>query len=149
MKCVKVSHKSVSAGDNGQLVVSSKLDNESHVQHRRMVFVLNLPHRCCRPQWTRALQTTLTSNHDSTINPDEIAHFSRLSSLWWDEQGEFKFLHTMNPVRMQFVRQKVLEIAREEQREKNPVAALDGLDVLDVGCGGGLLSEVSAHHLIC
>lgn len=52
----------------------------------------------------------------------------------------------MNPVRMQFITNKVLEITREEQGEEIAVGRrkiLDGLDVLDVGCGGGLLSEVS------
>jgi len=92
----------------------------------------------------------------STINTSEIAHFSRLSSNWWDEQGEFSLLHKMNPVRMQFIREKLLEIAREEQGEDDVNSKngniLRGLDVLDVGCGGGLLSEVhatclsSTHH---
>lgn len=78
-----------------------------------------------------------------TINASEIAHFSRLSSQWWDEQGEFSFLHRMNPVRVQFIREKLLEICRERDGEHMlPSEALRGLDVLDVGCGGGLLSEV-------
>ncbi|KAH9941512.1 S-adenosyl-L-methionine-dependent methyltransferase [Amylocystis lapponica] len=92
----------------------------------------------------RAFRATSCSHGDiqSTVNPDEIAHFSRLSSLWWDEQGEFHFLHRMNPVRMQFIRDKVLEIRREDGDETfDESAALTGLDVLDVGCGGGLLSE--------
>ncbi len=72
----------------------------------------------------------------STVNAAEIAHFSRLSSQWWDETGEFAFLHQMNPVRMQFIRQKLCD-----ENE----TALKGLDVLDVGCGGGLLSEVTAN----
>lgn len=45
---------------------------------------------------------------NSTVNVDEIAHFSRLSSLWWDEHGEFAQLHRMNPIRMQFLREKVV-----------------------------------------
>ena len=78
-----------------------------------------------------------------TANPSEIAHFSRLSSQWWDEQGEFVFLHRMNPVRVQFIQQKLLEIAREQDGESStPPKFLHGLDILDVGCGGGLLSEV-------
>jgi polyprenyldihydroxybenzoate methyltransferase / 3-demethylubiquinol 3-O-methyltransferase len=78
-----------------------------------------------------------------TINPSEIAHFSSLSSKWWDEQGEFSFLHKMNPVRVQFIRQKLLEMFREQGGEHIlPSEVLFGLDVLDVGCGGGLLSEV-------
>ena len=70
----------------------------------------------------------------SSVNAAEIAHFSRLSSQWWDETGEFAFLHQMNPVRMQFIRQKICDEAE---------TSLKGLDVLDVGCGGGLLSEVN------
>ncbi|TDL23608.1 ubiquinone biosynthesis O-methyltransferase [Rickenella mellea] len=87
----------------------------------------------------------------STINADEISHFSRLSSQWWDERGEFALLHKMNPVRVQFVRGKLLEAARDDavsgheeleiERNDNAGRTLDGLDVLDVGCGGGLLSE--------
>ena len=49
-----------------------------------------------------------SSNSHSTVNQDEIAHFSRLSSLWWDERGEFGMLHKMNPVRMQFIREKLV-----------------------------------------
>ncbi|KAJ7035061.1 S-adenosyl-L-methionine-dependent methyltransferase [Mycena alexandri] len=80
----------------------------------------------------RALHTS------SSINPAEIAHFSRLSSQWWDEAGEFSFLHKMNPL---------LEVARDEQPAFNEPASsvLKGLDVLDVGCGGGLLSESLAR----
>jgi len=88
----------------------------------------------------------------STVNAAEIAHFSRLSALWWDEHGEFSFLHKMNPVRMQFIREKLLEIARDEQPEDavdpNKTGILQGLDVLDVGCGGGLLSEVCYSCLL-
>ena len=90
----------------------------------------------------------------NTINQEEIAHFSKLSSQWWDEQGEFSFLHKMNPVRMQFIADKLLEVAYDEtsDTELERSQVLKGLDVLDVGCGGGLLSEVclfavlTRHH---
>ncbi|KAK7061007.1 Hexaprenyldihydroxybenzoate methyltransferase, mitochondrial [Paramarasmius palmivorus] len=84
----------------------------------------------------------------STVNAAEIAHFSRLSAHWWDERGEFSFLHQMNPVRMQFIREKFVEIARDESDDTINHAkpnVLQGLDVLDVGCGGGLLSESLAR----
>ncbi|TFK52841.1 ubiquinone biosynthesis O-methyltransferase [Heliocybe sulcata] len=87
----------------------------------------------------------------SSVNADEIGFFSRLSQQWWDEHGEFSFLHKMNPIRMQFIREKMLEIAREEQGEEAAVDMqqganlLKGLDVVDVGCGGGLLSESLAR----
>lgn len=85
-----------------------------------------------------------TQSLSSTINHEEIAHFSKLSSQWWDEQGEFSFLHKMNPVRMQFIADKLLEVAYDEKpdTELERSQVLKGLDVLDVGCGGGLLSEV-------
>ncbi|KAF9441576.1 ubiquinone biosynthesis O-methyltransferase [Macrolepiota fuliginosa MF-IS2] len=81
----------------------------------------------------------------SSVNPDEISHFSNLSAHWWDEHGEFEFLHKMNPVRMTFVRQKLLEAARDDGTDPNPAQVLANLDVLDVGCGGGLLSESLAR----
>lgn len=79
----------------------------------------------------------------STVNSAEIAHFSRLSSQWWDERGEFSFLHKMNPVRMQFIQDKLREATLyETEGISKENGFLNGLDVLDVGCGGGLLSEV-------
>jgi hypothetical protein len=92
--------------------------------------------------------TTADASSGSTVNPSEVAHFSRLSSLWWDEHGEFKLLHRMNPVRMQFLREKLTEVALDEQGEGFNQDVFKGLDVLDVGCGGGLLSEVSASSKI-
>ncbi|TCD71856.1 Hexaprenyldihydroxybenzoate methyltransferase, mitochondrial [Steccherinum ochraceum] len=87
-----------------------------------------------------------TASSSSTVNTDEIAHFSKLSSQWWDERGEFGMLHKMNPVRMQFVREKLAEIRREDADEDfEDVSILRGMDVLDVGCGGGLLSESLAR----
>ncbi|RXW18710.1 hypothetical protein EST38_g7142 [Candolleomyces aberdarensis] len=85
----------------------------------------------------------------STVNDAEISHFSRLSSEWWDESGEFSFLHRMNPVRVQFIQEKLAEIARDEAPDGGadiqPGTILQGLDVLDIGCGGGLLSESLAR----
>ena len=97
----------------------------------------------------RYYSQSLSSTQDS-INHEEIAHFSRLSSQWWDEQGEFSFLHKMNPVRMQFIADKLLEVAYDEKpdAELKRSQVLKGLDVLDVGCGGGLLSEVCVLALL-
>jgi len=88
----------------------------------------------------------------STVNPAEIAHFSRLSRYWWgsgdnDGRGEFALLHKMNPVRIGFIRDKVREIALEDTDRDDYEGMLEGkelegMQALDVGCGGGLLSEV-------
>lgn len=68
---------------------------------------------------------------DPTDNIDrgELARFSAMADIWWDRRGQFKALHDINPVRLAYVRQG---------------AALDGRQVLDIGCGGGLLSEALA-----
>ena len=92
------------------------------------------------------------------MNDDEISHFSRLSALWWDESGEFALLHKMNPHRIRFIREKLLEVLQSQSDatttatantiSSNPTQSLEsprvmeGMDVLDVGCGGGILSEV-------
>ncbi|KAI5122095.1 hypothetical protein M0805_002217 [Coniferiporia weirii] len=95
-------------------------------------------------------QLSTASSTASSVNQDEIQFFSRLSSQWWDESGEFGLLHKMNPVRVQFVRDKILEAARDDktqdlgEKEKNGRILRD-LDVLDIGCGGGLLSESLAR----
>ena len=105
-----------------------------------------------RPRLARCLQTSAAATGGS-VNPEEIAFFSKLSSQWWDETGEFGFLHRMNPLRVQFIRDKLHEVALDERPDdfrapgKNTVSLSDvlrDLNVLDVGCGGGLLSEVRA-----
>jgi len=98
----------------------------------------------CRTRTIYTSKFTNTSIPGSSVNPDEIDHFSKLSSEWWDEQGEFTFLHKMNPVRMRFITEKLLEVVQDETPELNIEKGdvLKDLDVLDVGCGGGLLSEV-------
>ena len=69
-------------------------------------------------------------NPTDNIDSDEIARFSAMAGIWWDRNGEFKALHDINPVRLAYVRDRA--------------AGLDKKMVLDVGCGGGLLSEALA-----
>ncbi|KAH9057426.1 3-demethylubiquinone-9 3-methyltransferase [Lactarius vividus] len=81
----------------------------------------------------------------STVNDAEIAHFSLLSALWWDERGEFALLHKMNAHRMRFIREKLLLDPPAAAAADEPSRPLAGLDALDVGCGGGILSESLAR----
>jgi 2-polyprenyl-6-hydroxyphenyl methylase/3-demethylubiquinone-9 3-methyltransferase len=86
----------------------------------------------------------------STINPDEVSHFANLSATWWDEQGDLNVLQRMNKVRVEFLRERLLTsslgsyvVPTEEELEKlSGPKFLEGLRVLDVGCGGGLFAEV-------
>ena len=73
----------------------------------------------------------------STINYKEIEKFSKLSEEWWDPHGKFKPLHKFNPVRIKYIKQNIIEHFNIANL-KNP---LNNLSLLDVGCGGGLLSE--------
>ena len=66
---------------------------------------------------TQRARLSSVAGSQSSVNPEEIAHFSRLSQQWWDERGEFGLLHKMNPVRMQFIRNKVV---REERTDNTP-----------------------------
>ncbi|WP_282008298.1 bifunctional 2-polyprenyl-6-hydroxyphenol methylase/3-demethylubiquinol 3-O-methyltransferase UbiG [Brevundimonas aveniformis] len=74
----------------------------------------------------------------SSIDPDEVARFSALADRWWDATGPFAPLHRFNPVRLGFIRDRVAVHFGREIRQTRPFS---GLKLLDIGCGGGLLSE--------
>ncbi|MEP1090255.1 MAG: bifunctional 2-polyprenyl-6-hydroxyphenol methylase/3-demethylubiquinol 3-O-methyltransferase UbiG [Rhizobiaceae bacterium] len=80
-------------------------------------------------------------SENSTIDQSEIDHFASLAAQWWDPAGKFKPLHKFNPVRLTYIREKLCAHFDLETRAPN---ALKGLRVLDIGCGGGLLSEPMA-----
>lgn len=82
-------------------------------------------------------QTSVRSVSQTTVDPDEVKRFQSLANKWWDEQGEFGALHAMNDLRVPFIRDNLLNVHRGRQTG-NPLA---GLKILDVGCGGGLLTE--------
>ncbi len=74
----------------------------------------------------------------STINKDEIEKFSRLSDEWWDAEGKFKPLHMFNPVRIEYILDTCSNYFKFQKDKKLP---LKGFKILDIGCGGGLISE--------
>ncbi len=73
----------------------------------------------------------------TTVNQEEIQKFSKLAEEWWDVSGKFKPLHMFNPVRIEYI----LEKTSEHFDIKNKTLPLKGLKFLDIGCGGGLMSE--------
>ncbi len=84
----------------------------------------------------------MTAEPQSTIDPVEVDRFSAMASDWWDPTGKFRPLHKFNPVRLTYIRDQVC--AHFGRDPKSP-RALDGLRVLDIGCGGGLLCEPVAR----
>jgi len=78
----------------------------------------------------------------STIDQSEVDRFSAMAAEWWSPTGKFKPLHKFNPVRLTYIRDKAAENFGLDPKSPKP---LEGLRVLDIGCGGGLLSEPVAR----
>ncbi|NCO20726.1 MAG: bifunctional 2-polyprenyl-6-hydroxyphenol methylase/3-demethylubiquinol 3-O-methyltransferase UbiG [Rhodobacterales bacterium] len=78
----------------------------------------------------------------STIDAGEIAKFEAMATEWWDPEGKFKPLHMLNPCRLDYI---TAQIASEFDRDLKSPLPFNGLRILDIGCGGGLLSEPMAR----
>jgi 2-polyprenyl-6-hydroxyphenyl methylase/3-demethylubiquinone-9 3-methyltransferase len=78
----------------------------------------------------------------TTIDQGEIERFSRIAAEWWDPAGKFKPLHKFNPVRLAYIRDAICAAHGRDPKAPRP---LDGIRIVDVGCGGGLLSEPLAR----
>ncbi|MEM9350545.1 MAG: bifunctional 2-polyprenyl-6-hydroxyphenol methylase/3-demethylubiquinol 3-O-methyltransferase UbiG [Pseudomonadota bacterium] len=78
----------------------------------------------------------------STVDAEEIAKFEAMAAEWWDETGKFKPLHMLNPTRLDYI---TTQIAAEFGRDLGDEKPFDGLHILDIGCGGGLLCEPMAR----
>ncbi len=78
----------------------------------------------------------------TTIDADEIAKFEAMAEEWWDTEGKFKPLHMLNPCRLDYI---TSQIAMEFDRDRTTATPFAGLRLLDIGCGGGLLSEPMAR----
>ncbi len=81
---------------------------------------------------------TNQAKNKTTVDPEEIAQFSAQADLWWDESGPFKPLHKLNPARLTYIRQQICTHFDHDDEATN---SLKGLDILDIGCGGGLVTE--------
>ena len=77
-----------------------------------------------------------------SIDPEEVAKFSAMAAEWWDTKGKFKPLHKFNPIRLGFIRDTACEHFGLDNSVRKP---LKGLRILDIGCGGGLVSEPMAR----
>ncbi len=72
-----------------------------------------------------------------TINKKEIEKFSKIANEWWDPEGKFKPLHKLNPIRIKYIKDNI----SEHFKIKSNQLPLKNIKILDIGCGGGLLSE--------
>jgi len=73
----------------------------------------------------------------TSINKKEVEKFSKMATEWWDPEGKFKPLHKFNPIRIQYIKENIIN----NFNLKNKSKPLSGVNILDIGCGGGLLSE--------
>ncbi len=73
----------------------------------------------------------------NTINKEEIEKFSALADEWWDPNGKFKPLHKFNPARIEYIKNNIIKVFNIKNKKK----PFSKLDILDIGCGGGLLTE--------
>jgi 2-polyprenyl-6-hydroxyphenyl methylase/3-demethylubiquinone-9 3-methyltransferase len=84
----------------------------------------------------------LADSIHSSIDADEVARFEAMAESWWDPAGPFKPLHRFNPSRLRFIRDRAVG---HWGRDPSLLRPLDGLSVIDIGCGGGLISEPLAR----
>jgi 2-polyprenyl-6-hydroxyphenyl methylase/3-demethylubiquinone-9 3-methyltransferase len=82
------------------------------------------------------------NNATNTVDPSEVAKFEAMAAEWWDPKGKFKPLHMLNPCRLDYI---TAQIAAEFGRDLTTPDPFAGLRLLDIGCGGGLLSEPMAR----
>ena len=73
----------------------------------------------------------------TSVNKKEIDKFSKMANEWWDPEGKFKPLHKFNPTRVKYIKENIIN----NFKLKNKFRPLSGINILDIGCGGGLLSE--------
>ncbi len=78
----------------------------------------------------------------TTINKEEIQKFSKLADEWWDVKGKFKPLHMFNPIRIEYILEKIKDHFKFNEKTGR---SLQGIKILDIGCGGGLISEPMAR----
>ena len=73
----------------------------------------------------------------SSVNKKEIEKFSKMAAEWWDPNGKFKPLHKFNPIRIRYIKENIIQNFKLKAKKR----PLEKINILDIGCGGGLLSE--------
>jgi 2-polyprenyl-6-hydroxyphenyl methylase/3-demethylubiquinone-9 3-methyltransferase len=91
------------------------------------------------------MQQAPQANPPGTLDTEEIDRFARLSREWWDPRGKFRALHRIGPARLAFLRDELVGHFGRSGAGKVGLQPLQGLSVLDVGCGGGLIAEPLAR----
>lgn len=91
-----------------------------------------------QPDLNTAGNSARSPSGRTTIDPEEVRKFSAIADEWWDPFGKFKPLHKFNPVRLAYIRDGACAHFGRDRRAKSP---LEGLRLLDIGCGGGLVAE--------
>ncbi|KAJ0662242.1 putative methyltransferase [Helianthus annuus] len=111
--------------------------SSSNVNPKHAVFAAFQPHLHNRP-YANSPQPASASS----VNQTELAKFAAIADSWWDVEGPFKPLHIMNPTRLAFIRST---LCRHFGKDPFSAKPFEGLKFVDVGCGGGILSEPLAR----
>ncbi|XP_026887351.2 ubiquinone biosynthesis O-methyltransferase, mitochondrial [Electrophorus electricus] len=122
--------------NKGQGTMSKRLATWTSCKHYKQFLERHLSNLKFMGVATRLVQHVRTVSH-STLDPAEVRKFQAMANKWWDLQGDFAALHSLNDLRVPFIRDNLLNV-----HSVHPISKpLAGLRILDVGCGGGLLTE--------
>ncbi|XP_066992601.2 ubiquinone biosynthesis O-methyltransferase, mitochondrial isoform X2 [Anabrus simplex] len=100
--------------------------------------------------WTKNVHKLIPSfgirfSQRSSVDEIDVQRLNRLADVWWNEDGEMRLLHSMNKLRIKFIVNGLVNTGRITQKDYNKPEPLEGMKLLDVGCGGGILAEPLAR----